>query len=86
MKLDIDYLQYITKDEIRILTAIEMGMRNHEWVPTTLIEKISHLKRGVVHKILRSVGKQKLINHTQKNYDGYQLNYLGYDFLALYVF
>ena len=86
MKLDIDYLQYITKDEIKIMVAIENGMRNHEWVPITLIEKLSHLKRGVVHKILRSVGKQKLIDHTSKPYEAFKLNYLGYDYLALYTF
>merc|ERR1740139_150364 len=86
MRLDIEYLQYISKDEIRMLTAIEMGMRDHEWVPTTLIEKLSHLKRGVVHKILRSLGRQKLLQHNSKPYDSYQLNYHGYDYLALYIF
>jgi RIO kinase 2 len=86
MKLDIDYLQYITKDEILIMIAIEKGMSNHEWVPVTLIEKLSHLKRGVVHKVLRGIGKQKLIDHTMKNYEGFKLNYLGYDYLALYTF
>lgn len=30
MRLDTTYLQYITKEEIRVLMAIEMGMKNHE--------------------------------------------------------
>jgi len=30
MKLDLDILKYMTKDEWRVLTAIEMGLRNHE--------------------------------------------------------
>ena len=33
MKLDPSYLAYITKEELKILTAIEVGMRNHEYVP-----------------------------------------------------
>ena len=33
-------------DEFRVLTSVEMGMKNHEVVPTPLIETISGLKRG----------------------------------------
>ena len=33
MRLDTTYLQYITKEEIRVLMAIEMGMKNHEVFP-----------------------------------------------------
>ena len=28
MKLDVDVLRYLTKDDFRVLTAVEMGMRN----------------------------------------------------------
>lgn len=27
------YLAYLTKDELRVLVAVEMGMKNHEYVP-----------------------------------------------------
>lgn len=28
MKLDVDVLRYLSKDDFRVLTAVEMGMRN----------------------------------------------------------
>jgi len=28
MKLDVNALRYLTKDDFRVLTAVEMGMRN----------------------------------------------------------
>jgi hypothetical protein len=30
MKLDVSVLRYMTKEEFRVLTAIELGMKNHE--------------------------------------------------------
>ena len=30
MRLNFDLLKYLSKDEWRVLTAIEMGLRNHE--------------------------------------------------------
>jgi RIO kinase 2 len=65
----------MTKPEHRILMAIEMGMRNHEWVPMTLIERISRTNRGKAFKLVKNILKQKLIKHTNKKYDGYQLKY-----------
>ena len=37
MKLDPRALRYLTADHFRVLTAVEMGMKNHELVPTKLI-------------------------------------------------
>jgi len=37
MKLDPDLIKYMTKEQFRVLTAIEMGMKNHEFVPIPLI-------------------------------------------------
>lgn len=62
-----------------------MGMRNHEFVPLSLIEKISHSKRANAFRLIKILLKHKLVVHTSKNYDGYKLNYLGYDFLAIYT-
>ena len=61
MNLNIDYLNFIKKDEIWVLTAIEMGMKNHEYVPDKLIEKIAKLKRGNAYKIISNLLKHKLI-------------------------
>jgi Rio2, N-terminal len=46
MKLDVTKLRYLSRDAFRILTAIEMGMKNHDLVPTELIMTIARLKRG----------------------------------------
>mmetsp|Transcript_2369 Transcript_2369/g.3440 ORF Transcript_2369/g.3440 Transcript_2369/m.3440 type:complete len:519 (+) Transcript_2369:23-1579(+) len=86
MKLDAKYLRYLTADDFRVLLSIEMGMRNHELVPTTLIERIANLKSGGVRKVLSFIAKKKLVHHDSKPYDGYKLTYLGYDYLALNTF
>ena len=83
MNLDLSYFDYIKKDELRVLTAIEMGMRNHEWVPEKLIGNIASLKRGNAFKVIQTLLKHKLIAHYNKKYEGYKLHYNGYDFLAL---
>ncbi len=41
MNLAVDYFPFIDKDDIKVLRAIEQGMKNHEWVPVTLVEKLS---------------------------------------------
>ena len=71
-----------------------MGMRNHEYVPGSLVEKISKVKRANAFVILQNLLKNKLVTHTKQkcNFiiypidDGYKLTYLGYDYLALSVF
>lgn len=69
-----------------MLVAIEMGMKNHEFVPARLIHGIANLKTGDAYKILRQLLKLKFICHVSKKYDGYKLNYQGYDYLALQTF
>lgn len=83
MKLDVGLLRYLSRDDFRVLTACEMGMRNHDLVPTDLIASIAGLKHGGVHKVLGNLLRCKLIAHERKVYDGYRLTYPGYDFLAL---
>lgn len=46
-----------------MLVAIEMGLRNHEFVPLRLIEKISHLKHANIYKLLGPLLKNKLVSH-----------------------
>ena len=86
MKLDPELIQYMTKDHMRVLTAVEMGMRNHEFVPSTLIESLSGLKRSMAYKILQFLLKHKCVFHTGKGNDGYALTNMGYDYLVIKVF
>ncbi|CAK9039277.1 unnamed protein product [Durusdinium trenchii] len=83
MKLDVTMFRYITKEEFRVLTAVEMGMRNHEHVPAPLIENISKLSRSLCYKTLQTLLRNKLVGHDGQSYDGWRLTYHGYDFLAL---
>ncbi|ESK87881.1 atypical rio rio2 protein kinase [Moniliophthora roreri MCA 2997] len=84
MKLDATDLRYISSDEFRVLTAVEMGSKNHEVVPTVLIAQISGLRNGGVNKLIGSLAKRNLVSKVQNSkYDGYRLTYGGYDYLAM---
>ncbi|KAL4193854.1 hypothetical protein AMTRI_Chr06g179000 [Amborella trichopoda] len=83
MKLDVNALRYLSDDDFRVLTAVELGMRNHEIVPADLINPIAGLKHGGTYKVLRNLLKHKLVHHDSSKYDGFRLTYLGYDFLAI---
>ncbi|PWA19561.1 hypothetical protein CCH79_00006949, partial [Gambusia affinis] len=63
---------------------VEMGMKNHEIVPVSLLSSIASLKHGGCNKILRELVKHKLVVYERsKTVQGYRLNYGGYDYLAL---
>ena len=51
-KLNVTMLRYLTKDQLRILTAVEMGMKNHELVPKALIVSIAQVKSGVAKVLM----------------------------------
>ncbi|SOV21171.1 serine/threonine protein kinase RIO2 [Plasmodium sp. DRC-Itaito] len=86
MKLDISCFSFLSRNEYRVLTAIEMGMRNHEYLSVSLISSIANLRKEGIVSVLKKLLKNKLISHQNKKYDGYKLTYLGYDFLALRTF
>lgn len=85
MKLDVTCMRYLSKDDFRVLTAVEMGMKNHELVPVSLITAIAQLRHGGSYRILSNLLRHKLVAHAQQEYDGYRLSYLGYDLLALHA-
>ena len=58
----------MTTDAFRVLTTIEMGMKNHDVVPVPLIVSLSNLRHGGVHKILSDLLRDKLIAHERKVY------------------
>ncbi|NP_001016682.1 serine/threonine-protein kinase RIO2 [Xenopus tropicalis] len=83
-KLNVLLLRYLSREDFRVLTAVEMGMKNHEIVPASLIASIASLKHGGCNKILRELVKHKLIAYERtKTVQGYRLIYGGYDYLAL---
>ncbi|KFV65626.1 Serine/threonine-protein kinase RIO2 [Dryobates pubescens] len=83
-KLDVVMLRYLSRDHFRVLTAVEMGMKNHEIVPASLIASIASLKHGGCNKILRELVKHKLLAYERtKTVQGYRLTNAGYDYLAL---
>lgn len=82
MKLDPEVLRYLSREDFRVLTALEQGMRNHDVVPTELVCTLSGLRSGA-GKVLGNLVRHKLIYHDASQYDGFRLTYPGYDALAL---
>lgn len=83
-------MRYLTPDDFRVLTAVEMGSKNHEVVPTTLISSIAGLRGGSggpVNRCISNLAKNKLIAKMKNmTYDGYRLTGQGADYLALKAF
>ncbi|XP_058918891.1 serine/threonine-protein kinase RIO2 [Kogia breviceps] len=83
-KVNVAKLRYMSRDDFRVLTAVEMGMKNHEIVPCSLVASIASLKHGGCNKVLRELAKHKLIAWERtKTVQGYRLTNAGYDYLAL---
>lgn len=84
VKLDVSLLRYLEPEDFKVLISVEMGMRNHELVPGTLVSSIATLRFGGCGKVLVELTKHKLLAYERgKRYDGYRLTYAGYDYLAL---
>ncbi|XP_018651982.1 putative serine/threonine-protein kinase rio2 (rio kinase 2) [Schistosoma mansoni] len=87
--IKMDRFRYISSEAWRALTAIEMGLKNHEVVPPELALKISHLRRsciGFSHLVQEQLILNKLVAYETDNrhsMKGYRLTNLGYDYLAL---
>jgi len=78
-------LRFLSKEHFRVLTAVEMGMKNHEIVPAALVTAIAALKHGGCQKLLQELTKHRLVSYERggKHVDGYRLTNAGYDYLAL---
>ncbi|CCH61986.1 hypothetical protein TBLA_0G00370 [Henningerozyma blattae CBS 6284] len=85
MKLDISYMRYLTPEDFKVLKGVEQGSKNHEVVPTSLINNLSGLKSpSATNKSIADLAKLKLISkHRNSKYDGYKLTYNGIDYLAM---
>lgn len=55
---------HLTRSKSQILTSdkVEMGSKNHEVVPTSLIVQISGLRHGGVNKLIGSLAKRNLVS------------------------
>ncbi|KAK4224548.1 RIO1 family-domain-containing protein [Podospora fimiseda] len=88
MKLDTRAMRHLAPDDWKVLAAVEQGSKNHEIVPTTIIERFSRIKGGVsgVHRCISNLAKVGLIAKIkEQKYDGYRLTYGGLDYLALHT-
>ncbi|CAJ2513689.1 Uu.00g018080.m01.CDS01 [Anthostomella pinea] len=88
MKLDTKAMRHLTAEDWRVLTAVEIGSKNHEIVPTPLIESIAKLRGGAsrTHKAISALAKVNLISRLKEaRYDGYRLTYGGLDYLAMHT-
>jgi len=88
MKLDTRAMRHLAAEDWRVLTAVELASKNHELVPTTIIERTARLKGGAsgVHRSISALAKVGLIARMKEaKYDGYRLTYGGLDYLALHT-
>jgi len=73
----------LSKEDVPLLRAIELGMKDHEWVPLSPILQLSGLSaRKAVYR-LGQLYEQKLILRETRHYEGYQIGFDAYDILAL---
>ena len=84
VKFDVQAIRFLDSQHFRVLTAVEMGMKNHELVPLPLISSIAAIHRGATARTLNDLTRSRLVAYESgKKFDGYRLTTLGYDFLAL---
>ncbi|EDQ85509.1 uncharacterized protein MONBRDRAFT_38815 [Monosiga brevicollis MX1] len=82
-RFEVGMLRYMEHEEMRVLQAIETGMKNHELVPRSLISSLAGLRHGGAYKILSTLVRYKLVGYDNLKSEGYRLTFLGYDYLAL---
>jgi RIO kinase 2 len=69
--------------DIRVLTAIELGMVKHHTVPVDELMRLTGFnERNLEYHLLR-LYRQDLLYREQEPYIGYLINYAAYDLLAL---
>jgi RIO kinase 2 len=78
-------LKDMDKNEMRILTAIEVSMRKFEWVPFNNVVFHARMEPKMVLYWLDKVHKRDLIIRQSGKVEAYVLNSKGYDLLALHT-
>ncbi len=82
----IKVFKQLDNKDIRILTGIEIGMKNSEWVPVENVMKYTRMTYDNLSFKLKKLGKLNLLSFTNVPYEGYQIYFEGYDALALHTF
>ena len=73
-------------EDFRVLLGIELGLGSHAYVPKSEISKYANLPAREVEFRLDRLDKLRLVmkvSSREIGYDGFVLNYAGYDCLAL---
>ena len=73
----------LSKDDRSLLSAIETGMKTHEWVPSFVISELSGLPVRKVEFRLGQLFEKKLVERESMHYLGYRIDFDAYDLLAL---
>jgi len=73
----------LEQEDLRVLQLIETGMTSREYVPKEQITKHSKLPKDRVDFELSRLDKLGLVYRMRGGYEGYTLNYSGYDCLAI---
>ncbi len=73
-------------DELKILRAIEDGMKTHEWVSAEDTCSYTGLSEKEVNYRIRHITELDLVERFTGHYVGYQLKFNGYDILAISSF
>lgn len=82
----IKVFKQLDNKDIRILTGIEIGMKDSEWVPVENVMKYTRMTYDNLSFKLKKLGKLNLLSFTNIPYEGYQIYFEGYDALALHTF
>jgi len=45
-RLDISFMRHMSKADFRVLVAVEMGMKNHAFVPMQLVQNLAKIRTG----------------------------------------
>jgi RIO kinase 2 len=86
IEVALQVFQRLTREDLRVLRAVEDGMRRSEFVPEDYIVNRAKLPMGRVKFALSRLNKFNLIYQMQSAYVGHTLNYAGYDCLAIVAF
>ncbi|MCE7746063.1 MAG: serine/threonine protein phosphatase [Candidatus Heimdallarchaeota archaeon] len=77
-----EYLLELEKNDFRLLTAVEVGMRTAEYVSVDSMVEFSKLTPDQVIRRLDNLHYKNLLFRWKGQFTGYQLTHHGYDVLA----